>query len=139
MSISKNTAKIKHYLGIDWGKSRVGLALADEETKIAFAYATLENDKNLLQRLAKIIARENIETAVIGIPSYVNREEVEYEGEKLGAIIKNVLGVEVYYQNEMFTTKMAQQGLIERGVKKIKRYDDQESARIILQEWLDHN
>lgn len=139
MSISKNTAKIKHYLGIDWGMSRVGLALADEETKIAFAHATLENDKNLLQNLAEIIARENVGTAVIGIPSYVNRKEVEYEGEKLGAIIKDVLGIEVCYQNEMFTTKMAQKGLIERGVKKIKRYDDQEAARIILQEWLDKN
>lgn len=137
MSILKKAAKVKHYLGIDWGKSRVGLALADEETRIAFAYTTLENDKNLLQKLAEIITRENIETAVIGIPFYVNRKEVEYEGEKLGVIIKDALGIEIYYQNEMFTTKMAQQGLIERGVKKIKRYDDQESARIILQEWLD--
>jgi len=74
---------------------------------------------------------------VIGIPSHINRFNVDYEGEKLGEIIEDNFGIEVQYQNEMFTTKMAQQNLIEKGVKGIKRYDDQEAARIILQDWLD--
>ena len=125
------------YLGIDWGKANVGLALADEETKMAFAYKTLDNDKDFLRNLAEIIAKESVKKVVIGIPSHINREKVEYEGETLGKIMEANLGVNVYYQNEMFTTKMAQANLIEKGVKKIKRYDDQEAARIILQDWLD--
>ena len=125
------------YLGIDWGKSDVGLALADEETKMAFAYKTLKNDRDFLRNLAKIIAEKNVKEVVIGIPSYINRERVEYEGETLGRIIEAKLSARVHYQNEMFTTKMAQANLIEKGVKKIKRYDDQEAARIILQDWLD--
>ena len=32
--------------------------MADWETRLAFAYGTLENDKNLLQKLAEIIERE---------------------------------------------------------------------------------
>jgi len=43
----------------------------------------------------------------------------------------------VEYQNEMFTTKMAQANLIERGEKGVSQHDDEEAARIILQEWLD--
>ncbi|MCX6765694.1 MAG: Holliday junction resolvase RuvX [Candidatus Moranbacteria bacterium] len=140
MSIgSENSAKISHYLGIDYGKSDVGLALADEETKIAFADKTIKNDKNFLQNLTEIIEQENVKTVIIGIPSYINRQEVDYDGEKLGRFLEKNLGVEVEYQNEMFTTKIAQDHLIEKHIKGIKRFDDQEAARIILQEWLDKN
>jgi len=137
MSRGENLAKTIHFLGIDWGQSDVGLALADEETRMAFICKTLKNDKDLMQNLAEIITEKNINAVIIGVPSYVNSEKVEYEGERLGNIIKNNLKVKVYYQDEMFTTKMAQSNLIEKGVKGIKRYDDQEAARIILQEWLD--
>lgn len=140
MSInSEKTAELKHYLGIDYGKSDVGLALADEETKMAFIYKTIKNDKKFLQNLAEIIKKENARVVIIGIPSYVNKQEVVYEVEKLGKFLEENLKVEVEYQNEMFTTKMAQANLIERHVKGIKRFDDQEAAKIILQEWLDNN
>ncbi|MDQ1284152.1 MAG: putative pre6S rRNA nuclease [Patescibacteria group bacterium] len=126
------------YLGIDYGKSRVGLAVADGETGMAFVYGTLDNDKDFLNNLLEIINKEKITQVVIGIPSYINRKEVQYDGEKLGKMIKEALPrVEIEYQNEMFTTKMAQYNLIERGVKGVKKHDDEEAARIILQSWLD--
>lgn len=127
----------KNYLGIDWGASDVGVALAHSETRVAMAYATLANDGELLQHLAEIIVREDIGTVIIGIPSYINREDVEYGGEKLGKLIVGMLpGIQVAYQNEMFTTKMAQANLIERGMKQVSKHDDEEAARIILEEWL---
>jgi putative transcription antitermination factor YqgF len=134
-----NKANISHYLGIDYGASDIGLALADSETRMAFAYGKLKNDKNLLQKIAEIVEKENAETIIIGIPSYINRDDVKYEGERIGEIIKEKLKMNVHYQNEMFTTKMAQANLIEKGVKGIKKHDDEEAARIILQEWLDRN
>lgn len=140
MSIySQNSAEVSQILGIDFGKAKVGLALADSETKIAFAYKTIENNKELIQKLAEIVAKENVKRIIIGIPSYINRENVEYEGEKLGKLLEETLEIPVKYQNEMFTTKMAQANLIEKGVKGIKKFDDEESAKIILQEWLDNN
>jgi len=142
---SKNS-EISHFLGIDYGKADVGLALADEETKMAFVYKKIKNDKNFLQNLAEIIERENVKTVIIGIPQY----NIKYDGDpvkspsdngagKLGKIIEEKLKVEVAYQNEMFTTKIAQAKLIEKGVRGVKRFDDQEAARIILQEWIDNN
>lgn len=136
---SQKNTEIGHYLGIDYGKTDVGLALADEETKIAFIYKALKNDKNFLQNLAEIIEKENVKTVIIGVPSYINREQTEYDSEKLGKLIEENLKVEVEYQNEMFTTKMAQAKLIEKGVKGVKKYDDQEAAKIILQEYLDNH
>lgn len=139
MSIGNKELDASHYLGIDYGKSDVGLALADTETKIAFSYGKIKNDKNMLHRIVEIVEKENIGKIIIGIPSYVNRESVEYEGEKIGKIIEKIMKIKVFYQNEMFTTKMAQANLIERGIKGIKKHDDEEAARIILQEWLDNN
>lgn len=124
-------------MAIDYGRARVGLALADSETKIAFAYKILDNNKELFQKLAEIITGENVKKVIIGLPSYANGKTIGYEAERVGNAIKEGTGADVEYQNEMFTTKMAQENLIERGVKGVKKYDDQEAARIILQSWLD--
>ena len=147
MSItSSNKPNISHYLGIDYGKSKVGLAIGDSETRMAFQYGTLENDKNLLQKLAEIIEKENIEKVIIGAssgPTARPKRECLPAGRQadgprsLGNRVSKSMKVEVEYQDEMFTTKQAYRNLIEKGVKGIKKYDDQEAARIILQAWLD--
>ena len=128
---------MKNYLGIDWGAADIGVALAHGETRIALAYTTLHNDQDFLRRLGEIIVSENIGTVVIGIPSYINRVEVKYPGEKLGELLAKHFPVGIAYQNEMFTTKMAQANLIERGMKQVSKHDDEEAARIILSTWLD--
>lgn len=133
MSEEKN----KNYLGIDWGSTDIGVALAHSETRIALAYTTLQQDQDVLNRLGKIIQSENIGTVVIGIPSYTHREAGKYPGEKFGELLLRHFPVEIAYQNEMFTTRMAQANLIEHGMKQVSKHDDEESARIILSAWLD--
>lgn len=128
---------VQKFLGIDYGKSKVGIAIADSETRIAFAYDTLKNDRNLFQNLAELAARENVSRVIIGIPSRINGQQVEYPGEKAGIRLQKKLGIAVEYENEMFTTKIAYRNLAEKGVKGIKKHDDREAARIILQSWLD--
>lgn len=134
---SSKEPEISHYLGIDYGATDMGLAIADSETRIASALGVVKNDKNLIQKIAEIAAENGISQIIIGVPSYINRDNIEYGGEKLGGILEKQLKVKVDYQNEMFTTKMAQANLIEKGVKGIKKHDDEEAARIILQDWLD--
>ncbi|MEF3692407.1 MAG: Holliday junction resolvase RuvX [Candidatus Moraniibacteriota bacterium] len=131
---------MKNYLGIDWGSAKVGLALADGETKMAFAYDTLKNDrKDKIREIAEIIERENVGTVVIGIPSYINRRETVYPGEKMGAELKNKIDkkIKIVYQNEMFSTQIAHRNLIERGLKRVGKFDDAESARVILESYLE--
>lgn len=125
------------YLGIDFGKAKIGLAVADGETKIAFALTTLANDKDFLPTLGKIIKDNEIGKIIIGIPAYKNRENIEYESIEFGKMLERELNIKVEYQNEMFTTKMAEDNLIEKGAKNIKNLDDKEAARIILQSWVD--
>lgn len=135
----QNSAEISHYLGVDFGTSQVGLALGDSEIKIAFAYKTIANDNNFIANLKKIIAREQINIIILGSLAYAGESKKAFEAEKIGDELKKELGVEIEYQEEMFTTKMAEINLKEAGSKKIKELDNQEAARIILQSWLDKN
>ncbi|HAI74193.1 MAG TPA: hypothetical protein DCS28_01675 [Candidatus Moranbacteria bacterium] len=126
----------KYFLGVDYGEAKVGLAIADSETRIAFAYGMLPNDKFFFQNILNIIEKEKIDKVIIGIPSRINRDETEYAGEKLGEYLKNIEKIPVEYQNEMYSTKIARENLKEKGVRDINRFDDEEAARIILDGWL---
>ena len=126
----------KNYLGLDWGKAKIGVALAHEETRLAMAYGVFQNDVTLLDALGALFEKEEIGTIIIGVhgsDTFVG----EHEGEKLGKRIAERFSVQVAYQNEMFTSKMAQQNLISKGEKHVSAHDDAEAASILLQSWLD--
>jgi putative Holliday junction resolvase len=135
-----NDPRISHYLGIDYGQAKIGLSIADSETKMAFGYGTLENNKELFEKLAEIVQKEEIGKVVIGMPMLRNREdqgnEKIYKG--FGEELQNIFPeIEIIFADEMFSTKIAQDNLKEKGMKNVKEFDHQEAARIILQGWLD--
>jgi len=124
-------------LGIDYGKSKIGLAIADKETGMAFAFDTLKNDKEFLEKLKEIIAGENVKVIIMGMVKHEKDAESTREKIKFAEMIEKELGMPILFQDEMFTTKMAQDNIKKRGGRNIAGTDDQEAARIILQEWLD--
>jgi putative holliday junction resolvase len=128
--------EIRNYLGIDWGEAKIGLALADGETKMAFTYGALKNDKNIISQLGEIIKKEDITTVVMGEPVYFKQTGKTFLGKKMAQQIKEVTGVEIIFQNEIFSTQSAQKNLIQSGAKKIS-LDDAEAARVILESYLD--
>lgn len=125
-----------NYLGLDWGKAKIGVALAHEETRLALAYGVLLNDDKLLDALGALFEQEEIGTVVIGVHKS-DAYQGEHEGEKLGKKIAERFSVVVEYQDEMFTSKMAQQNLISKGYNQVSTHDDAEAASILLQSWLD--
>ena len=54
----------QQYLGVDWGEKRIGLALADVETKLALPFKTVPDLRSLLA----VIAAEEIGLVIIGSP-----------------------------------------------------------------------
>lgn len=132
-----NTAPLSHILGVDFGLSKIGLAIADNETKMAFAIYTLANDKFFLGRLKEIIQDKCVKTIVIGMTEHQKDEKSAEEKIAFAKMVERETGVQIVFQEEMFTTKMAQANIKMRGGRDIARMDDQESARIILQSWLD--
>jgi putative transcription antitermination factor YqgF len=126
----------ENYLGLDWGATNIGLSLAHEETGVALPYATLHNDSAVVDALGKIISAEAIGTIIIGVPVYEHQEDKEHPGRALGEVLAKKFSVTVEFSNEMFTTKMATANLIEQGARQVSKNNDEEAARIILQEWL---
>lgn len=125
-----------NYLGLDIGTAKVGIALAHEETRVAVPYGIVLNNEQLLGMVGEILEKEEIGVVVIGIPAHTQHEGA-YPGETFGKTVGDRFGVEVVYENEMFTTKMAQQSLKMTGEKGISHRDDAEAAKIILQSYID--
>jgi putative Holliday junction resolvase len=115
---------------VDFGKAKIGLAVADSETRIAFSYGVLKNDKKLLEKLTEIVEKEGIGKVILGSAG----ADIKVFASRL-----KKLKINIEFQNERYSTREAERNLIEKGAKRIKRFDDQEAARIILQSWLDRS
>ena len=55
-------------LGIDFGQSRIGLAVSDELRLLAHPLETIPAGKNAVQRIAEIVREKKIDNIVVGIP-----------------------------------------------------------------------
>lgn len=136
-------------LGIDHGIVRVGIAVSDESSTIAFGREVLPNNKEIYKRILKYINEENISVVVIGYPLTLKGERSEQtkEVEKFEAeLVASLQGTsfsntQVIRWDERFTSKMASDSMLESGMKKKKRQQkgnlDIISASIMLQSYLD--
>lgn len=53
-------------LGIDYGSKNIGIAISDENKKVAFPKKVLNNNSVFFENLKKIIKEENVSKIVIG-------------------------------------------------------------------------
>ena len=130
-------------LGIDFGLKRIGLALTDPLLTFSYPYTTILNDNSLWDNLKSVIVEKNVNKIILGFPKKSKRADKD--------ITKNVLefknelslkfNLEIIFWDESYTSEMAKQIVIKSVAKKSKRKDkgliDQNSAAIILQEYLD--
>jgi len=120
----------KYFIGIDWGKSKTGLALADTENRIAVPLKEVDT-KELIDEIKLLFVDYPLEKIIFGISDFsAEVKEIEELKEQ---------GWPVVFENEDFTTLMAQQNIQEFREKNITKQDNAEAARIILQSWLDRN
>jgi putative holliday junction resolvase len=141
------------HLGVDYGTKRIGVAISDEEGKLAFPYCLLKNDKKLYEEIKQIIQKEKIQKIIIGeSKDYSGRpNEIMMEIEKFKEELKNFFDGEIIFQPEFMTSMQAEKGL---GARREDRRDsnksksnfkkniqtksvDVSSAVIILQSYLD--
>lgn len=121
------------YLGIDYGSKRVGLALSDEEGKLAFPYVVLENKSDILERVKLIIEKEKVEKIVIGESKNFQGEEnkIMLDIKKFADDLKEAVGKEVFYEPEFLSSHQAVQ------IQGKNSELDASAAAIILQSFLD--
>lgn len=129
-------------IAIDYGKKRTGIAVSDPLKIIATGLATIASD-TLISFLKKYMATESVELIVLGLPVNLNNEPTH--GTALAENAFQQLSLEfpaipIKKLDERFTSKMAQQTLIEMGLPKNKRRDksrvDEIAATILLQGYM---
>jgi len=125
---------MKH-LGIDFGEKRIGVAISDDSGRLAFPHSVLENGKNILTDVEKIIKSENVEKIIIG-------ESKDFEGKdnkvmeeirKFKKLLEEKFGLPVIFEPEFMTSSQAK---ILQGENALH---DASAAAIILQSFLDKN
>jgi putative Holliday junction resolvase len=120
------------YLGIDFGSKRVGIAVSDDEGRMAFPYLVLQNN-NLLEEIEKIIKKEKIGEIVIGESKNFQGEpnKIMAEIEKFKKELEEKLKIKVWFEPEFMTSSQAKQITGENDMQ------DASAAAIILQSYLD--
>ena len=118
-------------LGIDYGKKWIGLAISDDNRRLAFAYKTLENNDKIFSALNEIVKKEEIYKIIIGLPLNKEMKPTRQTAETenwAGELITKV-EVQIDFENEIFTSKAADK----LGAKN----QHAAAAAIFLQSYLD--
>jgi putative Holliday junction resolvase len=124
------------YLAIDYGTKRTGLAICDATETITSPHAVLHGQKELLNKIAKIVDAENVEAIVLGLP--LNMAGSESSQTKLvlkfAEKLKDRLSIPVHLQDERLSSFSAEEKIapadFTRGKKK-KRIDAIAAAEIL--------
>jgi putative Holliday junction resolvase len=97
------------YLGIDYGSSKVGLALSDESGSMGFPHAIMPNTPRLLDDVCTLIALENIGAVVIGESRTLGGGEnrIAKDARAFGDQVHERAGIPVLYESEVFTSAEA--------------------------------
>lgn len=136
-------------ISLDVGDKTIGVALSDALMLTAQGLMTIERIgiRKDADKVLALVKEHGCDTIVMGLPLNLDGSD-SIQTEKVRAfrtMLENkmksnaIKGVEIVYQDERFTTKIAESVLIEADVSRKKRKDviDKQAAVIILQSWLD--
>ena len=129
-------------LGIDPGERRVGIALADNETRFARPVEVIDvQETDVFARLQELIAEHAVETIVVGRPVGLSGGEgPAMEGHKTFLTrLRSEVEVTVDVYDERLTTVIAERQMREAGIsaKKQKAMKDAVAAQVMLQGYMD--
>ena len=136
-------------IGLDVGDKTVGIAVSDELGITAQPYMTLErvgirkDTGNILDMVKEL----GCDTIVIGLNVGLDGNDTPQTAKvrEFRTMLENKMrstamkGIEVVFQDERFTTVIAERVLMDAGVRREdrKKYVDKQAASIILQSYLD--
>ena len=130
------------YLGIDYGKKRIGVSISDNNKVIAFPLETIETNK-IISFLEDLIKKEKIEKIIIGKPLNLNNQlhELEIDIIEFSKLIKSLFPqIKIERIDERYTSKMSSVIINQSGVNQKKRRNksiiDKISASLILESYL---
>jgi len=104
-------------LGVDYGRARVGLAIADSETRLAQPLETLEriNRNEDMRRLREAVREHGVKQIVVGLPLRLDgsQGEMAEEATRFAQRLRKQIGVPVEMVDERLTSWEAERLLEE--------------------------
>jgi len=129
-------------IGLDHGRKRIGVAVGDTDTGMAFARPAIQR-RNLDHDLAlvgELCTAEATNQVVVGLPLNMDGTEGEQAAavRSFGEALTRI-GLEVAYEDERLTSWQAGRDLDAGGRRAQRRSGELDStaARLILQQYLD--
>lgn len=120
MTNAANEAKAnerRSILSVDYGRARMGLALADGETRLAQPLSTMEriNRNEDMRRLRELVREHGVKQIVVGLPLRLDGSpgEMAEEAERFAQRVRKQIGVPVELVDERLTSWEAERLLEE--------------------------
>lgn len=135
-------------LAIDYGTKRIGIAISDELRMLASPRGTIVSGPKAIEEIVALVRREKVGAVILGVPrthsnthSAMTAEVLRFHDKLLAAL--QPLGITLEKRDERLTSLIAETNIRSRELPKQKREQkylrDEEAARILLQEYLDHS
>ena len=130
-------------LGVDFGETRIGLALTDENQIIAYPLEVI-NYKGSYKRAAYLVAEKarqwEVELIVVGMPYMMNGTSGEKakETHRFAQYLTSIMDLPVAEWDERLSTVQASRLMRQAGVKEKKQRGklDKIAASIVLESYL---
>jgi len=127
------------YLGLDVGEKRIGVAVGDDETKLALELAAIEKE-NFFDKFSALVEEEKPDKIIVGLPISLSGKE-EQQARTIRDFARDLekLNIPIEFQDERLSSVEAEKILRELGLQEaeIKERIDAASAAVILQDYLD--
>ena len=131
-------------LGLDFGSTRIGVAICDPDGILATPFSTLPSGPELIAQISSICESEEIVAIVVGLPRSLSGEishAANLVNDFIVQLTAHLPDLPILTFDERFTTTLANQALRASGrnVKDGRAVIDQIAAVNILQSYLDAN
>jgi putative Holliday junction resolvase len=121
---STNQAKRATILALDYGRARIGVAIADAETRMAKPLSTLEriNRNEDMRRLRELAREQGATQIIVGLPLRLDGShgEMAEEASRFAERVRKQIGLTVEMVYERLTSWEAQRMLEEEGGRVMK-------------------
>ncbi|TMK81735.1 MAG: Holliday junction resolvase RuvX [Actinobacteria bacterium] len=129
-------------LGLDLGEARIGVAISDDDRRVAVPFGTVRTGAPAdVKAIAAIVREQGVTEIVVGLPLQLSGRagEAAEHARTFAGVLREALGVPVSLQDERLSTIEAERALGAAGVRgrDRRRVVDQAAAAIILQAYLD--
>ena len=152
---AKSASAVGKILAIDYGRARIGLAIAEAPHGLAQPLATLEriNRNEDMRRLRELVRDHSVKRILVGLPLRLDgtRGDMAEEAERFAQRIRKQIGVPVEMTDERLTSWEAERQLEEQFGRRSKVAEsssrkrkatekfsvDSMAAAILLREYLE--